>query len=185
MKFVHVIRTFSLWLMLTLSLWSMSALADSAVDESLMLETSSQNAQTKKPGQSQSADQNAETLLTTHCAVSDTQQVSPLQNHKRLSSKHTSFAHLLSKVEAFFQDKHIVNSVAPDAALQEVSNSVPEYWLLAEFNPPDPAIRDLADIRFAHNELPWYLSPNQRQRLKLSAWKDSNCQYRSKLTFYS
>lgn len=173
-------RTFGLWLLITFSLLNMSAMAVSSVDK---INSVDHVYTLASLGEEQSA---ALQMGGSQCSSTTAYKQTDLPPLKKLSSQHTSYADLQSKVEAFADDKSSALYAAPDnVALREVSKAEPQYSLIAEFNPPDPAIKSIADYRFGKNDIPWFLSTTQRQRIKLCAWKDSNSLYRSKLHFYS
>lgn len=163
-------RTPGLWLLFVLSMWSLSAAADVGVGKS----------EPQIP-----ATYTTQHLKLPHCHHQDSVSLASLNDIKKFSAEHFSFAELQHKIKTFSQGGHSDISVAPEySILREVSQSEPEYWLAAEFNPPDPAIKSLTDLCFPNNDTPWYLTLTQRTRVKLSAWKDSNTLYRSKLIYY-
>ncbi len=60
----------------------------------------------------------------------------------------------------------------------------PIYWLKAEFNPRDPALHTLADLRFKQNNSPWFMQSNQKVNGRLSGWKDGNSLYTASITYH-
>lgn len=60
----------------------------------------------------------------------------------------------------------------------------PIYCLVVEFNPPDPAIRNIPDFTLNNTELPWFLTAVQQSNGRLSNWKDGNSLYTSRTTYH-
>ncbi len=60
----------------------------------------------------------------------------------------------------------------------------PIYWLKAEFNSPDPALRTFADLRFKQDDSPWFIQSIRKSSSRLSGWKDGNSLYTASITYH-
>lgn len=103
------------------------------------------------------------------------------------SSKYESeskFA-VTSKLHTFSHDEPpIIRTIANPVLFRDSTQIKPIYWLVVEFNPPDPAIKNIPDFRFSESGIPWFLNAYHKSKMRLSSWKDGNSLYASRRTFH-
>lgn len=97
----------------------------------------------------------------------------------------------LSEVKAWSVDSVPTSSDSNTPALARESHLLrenvqtkPIYWLVLEFNPPDPSIRNITNFTPSNTKFPWYVGTFQKSPSRLANWKDGNTLYTSRKKFH-
>lgn len=104
-----------------------------------------------------------------------------------VSSKQKSNSKLViaSNLQALsHHEPAIIPAISNPTLFRDSTQTKPTYWLVIEFNPPDPSIQNIADFRFSKNDIPWFLNATQKSNARLSRWKDGNTLYASRRTYH-